>query len=572
MILGIDLGTTNSLAAIWDDEKPMLIPNALGEFLTPSVVGVDDDGSMIVGQAAKERLITHPNLTAANFKRYMGSNYRRTMGKQKFSPEELSSFVLRSLKADAEAFLGHPIEEAIITVPAYFNDTQRKATRNAGQLAGLKVERLLNEPTAAALAYGLHKRDTETTFLVFDLGGGTFDVSILELFEGVIEVRASAGNNQLGGEDFLEALIKAFMSDPGKQFGKPWIELSEALQNRIRRLLENAKNDLSSELETEIQIRHQDGEVRWNITRKDFEKLATGLLGMLKSPIERALNDARIRPSELDDIVLVGGSTRMPMISQLVTRMFGRFPRKELHPDEAIVLGAAIQAGLKARHKALREVIFTDVCPYTLGIRSVTEIGPNQYQDTFSPIIERNSVVPISREERFFTVSENQTGVNVEIFQGESRIPDNNIRLGKLSVPIPKNKAGEESIDVRFTYDINGLLEIEVTVTSTGEKKNLIIEENPGHMTPEEIAKRMKELTELKIHPREKMVNRTLLAKADRLYAQALGRHRQVLGSYIDQFRGALDSQDPKAIKKALEQLQNSVDDAERNFDLEPLM
>lgn len=571
MILAIDLGTTNSLAAVWKDEKAVLIPNALGEFLTPSVVGLDDDGSVIIGKAARERLVTHPAITMANFKRYMGTSFRRTMGTHRFSPEEFSSFVLRSLKADAEAFLGVTIEEAIVTVPAYFNDTQRKATRNAGELAGLRVERLLNEPTAAALAYGLHRRDSETSFLVFDLGGGTFDISILELFEGVIEVRASAGDNQLGGEDFLEALITAFMESHGKAMGKTWNELPDILQNRIRRRIEEAKNSLSTEHEVNVSIHDGKQEHQWLLTRKTFETISTTLMGKLKLPIEKALHDARIRPSELVDIVLVGGATRMPMVSQLVTRMFGRFPRKELHPDEAIALGAAIQAGLKARDKALKGVVFTDVCPYTLGVKALSQVGPDSYQEVFNPIIERNTVVPTSREERFTTVAPKQKEVCIEIYQGESRIPENNIRLGQVSIPVPPNKAGEESVDVRFTYDINGLLEVEVTAVSTGKKETLIIEENPGTMTAEQIQTRMLELAELKIHPREKMVNRTLLAKADRLYAQSLGRHREVLGRYLDNFRAALDTQEERTIAKASLLLQEALEAAERNFDLEPL-
>jgi len=571
MILGIDLGTTNSLVAVWKDGESVLIPNALGEYLTPSVVGLDDDGSIVVGQAAKERLITHPAHTAANFKRYMGTKFRHVLGEKKFAPEELSSFVLRSLKADAEAFLGEPVKEAIITVPAYFNDTQRKATRNAGELAGLRVERLLNEPTAAALSYGLHRTDNETTFLVFDLGGGTFDISILEIFEGIIEVRASAGNHQLGGEDFLQALINTFLADQQDTLGGKWETLPQALQNRIRRQLELAKVRLSEENQAHIALHDGQQQLDWNVSRETFEKASAQLMGKLKLPVERALHDARIRPASLDDIVLVGGATRMPMISQMVARMFGRFPRKDIHPDQAIALGAAIQAGLKARHQALREVVFTDVCPYTLGIRSVNEVEGGAFQDVFSPILERNSVVPTSRVERYFSIQPHQKSVEVEIFQGESRIPENNIRLGKLEVPIPDNKEGGEPLDIRFTYDINGLLEVEVTLPNTGEQKRLIIEEQPGALSPEAIQKRMAELADLKIHPREKLVNRTLLAKADRLYAQALGATRDALGSYIDQFRAALETQDERIITKAAQTLEQRLDSVEKRFDLEPL-
>jgi molecular chaperone HscC len=327
VIIGIDLGTTNSLAAIWRDGGAVIVPNAMGRHLTPSCVALLEDGSVIVGEAARDMLQTHPDRTAALFKRYMGSNRQIRLGKRDFRPEELSSFVLRALKADVEAFLGEPVTEAVITVPAYFSDAQRKATRVAGELAGLKVERLLNEPTAAALAYGL-QNSGESKFLVFDLGGGTFDVSILELFEGVMEVRASAGDNFLGGEDFAEVLMKTFATETGfgKAKGIKPENLPPELAQRLRAAAERAKCRLSEQDQADIKLDIDGTPYEWSLSQERFQQLCEALLERIRHPVERALRDARIMPNQLDSIVLAGGATRMPMIRRMVSRMFGRFP------------------------------------------------------------------------------------------------------------------------------------------------------------------------------------------------------------------------------------------------------
>ncbi|MBI3229142.1 MAG: molecular chaperone HscC, partial [Burkholderiales bacterium] len=336
MIIGIDLGTTNSLAACWRDGQAHIIPNALGEHLTPSCVGLDEDGTVLVGRAARERLQTHPNLTAAVFKRYMGSEKRIKLGKREFRPEELSAMVLRALKEDAEHFLGEPVTEAIITVPAYFSDAQRKATRIAGQLAGLKVDRLLNEPTAAALAYGIHEAGQESKFLVFDFGGGTFDVSILELFEGVMEVRASAGDNFLGGEDFVTLMFDSFLERSGLQQQLAGKALEPRQVQRLRDEAERVKRLLSSQTKATMQIQFEGKEFSWEIDEDTLTTMAEPLLQRLRTPVERALRDATIRASELNSVVLAGGATRMPIVRKLVSRMFGRFPAVNLNPDEAI--------------------------------------------------------------------------------------------------------------------------------------------------------------------------------------------------------------------------------------------
>lgn len=567
MIIGIDLGTTNSLVAVWKDGKPVIVPNALGHNLTPSVVGFDEHGDILVGLAAQERLLTHPQQTAAVFKRYMGTDREILLerqpatskwkiksgpGPQKFRAEELSSFVLKSLKADAEAFLGEPVTEAVITVPAYFNDSQRKATKIAGELAGLKVERLLNEPTAAALAYGLHQADLESKFLVFDLGGGTFDVSILELFDGVMEVRASSGDNFLGGEDFVTLLADRFMTEVGTPAGLPALRRTPALYQRLREPLEKAKRRLSGHDSAEICI-HWDGrEYSWTITAHHFQELVEPVLKRLRAPIERALHDAQIRASELDEVVLAGGATRMPIVRKLVAKLFGRLPTVNLNPDEVVVMGAAVQAGLKMRDAVLDEVVLTDVSPYTLGIDIAERTGANEFEaGFFLPIIERNSVVPVSRIKSVSTLRDNQKTVECNIYQGESHYVKDNIRLGNISVPVPMRPAGGVSLDVRFTYDINGLLEVEVTVNETGQSHRLVIEENPGVLSPEQIEQRLEVLSSLKIHPRERTENRTLLARLERLYEQSLGDRRMEIGQQHTIFVSILERQNPGEIQEA---------------------
>lgn len=552
MIIGIDLGTTNSLVAIWRDGKASIIPNALGEHLTPSCVSIDEDGTVLVGRAARERLQTHPQLTASVFKRYMGSEKKITLGTQQFRPEELSSMVLRALKEDAEAFLGEKVEEAIITVPAYFSDAQRKATRIAGQLAGLRVERLLNEPTAAALAYGIRDKEQESKFLVFDLGGGTFDVSILELFEGVMEVRASAGDNFLGGEDFVTVLVDAFLEHSGLRTALGSRQFDARQQQVLRDEAERVKRLLSDQSPVRMNTRFENTDYSWEIGEEKLAQLCEPLLTRLRLPVERALRDATIRAAELNEVVLAGGATRMPLVRKLVSRMFGRFPAIHLDPDEAIALGAAVQAGLKMRDAALDEVVMTDVAPYSLGIGISRQVGPNQYEGGhYLPIIERNSVVPVSRTENIVTIHDNQKEINVAIYQGESRLVADNVFLGKITFPIPAKKAGEVGIDVRFTYDISGVLEAEVTVLATQERHKMVISDNAGVMTAEQIEQRFAELADLKIHPRDQMENRTLVSRADRLYEQSLGDVRQYLAAHTANFQAALETQDPSTIRKA---------------------
>jgi molecular chaperone HscC len=562
--IGIDLGTTNSLVAYWTENGPVIIPNALGSNLTPSVVSIDKNNEILVGEIAKERLITHPNLTASTFKRYMGTEKRYKLGKYSFSAEELSSFVLKSLKADAEAFFGQEVEEAVISVPAYFNDAQRKATKRAAELAGLKVERLISEPTAAAIAYGLHQEQSETKFIVFDLGGGTFDVSILELFEGVMEVRSIAGDNFLGGEDFTNLLVSYFVDSEKINIQSLNSKESSALYKQA----EMCKRTLGESNSGKMCFTLNGTYYEKTIDRADFERLAGQLLLRLRHPIERTLRDAELKPNDLDAVILIGGATRMPVIKSVVSRMFGKLPFSNINPDEAVALGAAIQVALKERNQMLNEIILTDVCPYTLGTGVVKHIDKENYEGGyFLPIIERNTPIPVSRVERLSTVRDNQTTIHIDIYQGENRRVEGNIKLGEIEIKVPPAEAGKELIDVRYTYDINGILEVEVVTISTGEKSRVIIEKNQGSMTPEEIEERLKALKDIKIHPRDKIENRLLIAKGERLYEESLGEKREYIGNLLQRFESVLSRQNEREIKKAADELKEQMEQIEGWFD-----
>ncbi|MPQ68790.1 MULTISPECIES: molecular chaperone HscC [Pseudomonas] len=557
MIVGIDLGTTNSLVAVWRGETSELVPNALGQFLTPSVVGLDDEGRVLVGQAAKERLHTHSQTTTSLFKRHMGSAQEVRLGDRLFRPEELSALVLKSLKEDVERAYGETVHEAVISVPAYFSDAQRKATRIAGELAGLKVEKLINEPTAAALAYGLHQRDKETSFLVFDLGGGTFDVSILELFDGVMEVRASAGDNFLGGEDFDSVLLEYFVDS---QRGAADFPAPASVSQVLRREAERVRKALGQDASAEFSLRVDGRQWSRTVTQQQLAELYAPLLERLRGPIERALRDARIRVNDLDEILLVGGTTRMPLVRKLAAGLFGRFPSISLNPDEVVAHGAAIQAALKARSAALEEVVLTDVCSYTLGIETSHQFGQQIDSGHYLPIIERNSIVPVSRVKTVYTLQDNQAVVLLKIYQGESRLVRDNVFLGQLEMPVPKRKAGEVSLDVRFTYDNNGLLEAQVNIPLTGEQHSLIIENNPGVLSPEEIQQRLQALTLLKVHPRDQQVNTVLSARLERLYQESLGELRERIGQWAGQFQQVLEGQDERRIREIRQELIEQLD------------
>lgn len=564
MIFGIDLGTTNSLIAYLDNGVPKIVTNALGQALTPSVVSMDEDGSLLIGQSARERLVTHPNKTVASFKRLMGSQHVTALGSSKFRPEELSALILRRLKQDAEAALGETVSEVVISVPAYFNDQQRKATRLAGEIAGLKVLRLVNEPTAAALFHGIHERDKDAVYLVFDLGGGTFDVSILERFSGIMEVRATGGDSFLGGDDFTRALCKLIGDKAG---------LDEAQRSDSQHLAaltfaaEVAKRDLANNAQAQINLPAELAPASITISAEEFEKACAPLLDKLRIPIEQALRDARLRVADLHEIVLVGGATRMPMVRRLVSQLFGRLPARYIDPDQTIALGAAVCAGLIARDAAFEEMVLTDVCPHSLGTAVSEPDGRGGLMPgVFLPIIERNTIVPASRVRTVVTVRDQQPQLSVDVFQGESRLCDHNVHLGELLIPIPLRKAGEVVANIRFTYDANGILDVDVDIEGSDIKRSTVIHKIAGDMSAAEIEQRRAELERLKIHPRDQEENRALIARADRLFQQRLGDERQQVGALLAGFTAVLESQDPRRIKAARQQASEMLNSIENGI------
>ncbi|MBC2216221.1 molecular chaperone HscC [Listeria welshimeri] len=549
--LGIDLGTSNSLVAYWKEDKAVLIPNVFGDVLTPSVVGIDENDELLIGKIARERLTSHPDKTAAVFKRFMGTEKCYYLGEQKFSATDLSSFVLKSLKADAENFLGETCTEAVISVPAYFNNSQRKATIDAAFLAGLKVERLISEPTAAAIAYGIHQQN-DTTLMVIDIGGGTFDVSILEMFDGVMQVIAIGGNNYLGGEDFTTVIIEDFLSK--SNFKKDDLSIEDYAS--LYKQAEDAKKAVCQNSIGKIVVK----EINYSLTEKEFEKICQSLILKLRNPIIQSLKDAQLKPVDIEQIVLIGGATKMPIIKSFVSKFLGKIPFMHINPDETVGLGAAVQAALKERHEALDEFVLTDVCAHTLGTEIVRIINANEFEDgIFSPIIERNSTIPISRIERYQTVSDLQSYIEVGIYQGESRMVKDNLKLGNLTIEMPPNSKAGFPIDIRFTYDKNGILEVIVKIPSTGEEKQLIIQNSPGDLSEKELKERLEKLKYLKVHPRDRAENRLLLARADRLYQMALGGKRQYIEQLIQAFNDAIASQNESIISKASENLKEEL-------------
>ncbi|HET7844262.1 MAG TPA: Hsp70 family protein [Xanthomonadales bacterium] len=566
MIVGIDLGTTHSLIGYWRDGQPVLVPNALGSLLTPSVVGADEEGHVLVGASAREQLLTAPERTVAAFKRLMGSGRETSIGHARgrgLRPEELSALVLRSLIGDARA-QGLEPTQAVISVPAYFSDAQRKATRAAAQLAGLEVLRLINEPTAAAVAYGLHRAEDERRFLVLDLGGGTFDVSLLETFDGVIEVHASAGDAFLGGEDFTDALFALCLSDLGY---KP-DALSPVSRAKLRQSVETIKRRLATEDKVEATLAVDDASHAWTVTQAAFERACDPLVARLRAPIERAVRDAGVQPASLDEIVLVGGASRMPMLARLVARMFGRLPLRHLQPDEVIALGAVTVAGMVGDAKEFKEVVLTDVCPYTMGVAvSRREADGSVIEGFFSPIIERNTVVPASRVERYSPMNDGQAQLRLDVYQGESPRVSGNVKLGELVLELPRRKASETAVDVRFSYDTSGLLEVEAMLWPEEKLHRIVIQRNAGVLAPEEVARRLEALAALKVHPREDQANRAVIARAERLYAELLGQARDEIVAALGQFEAELGSQDPQRIQRARTRFASWLD----RFELVPL-
>jgi molecular chaperone HscC len=561
MIIGIDLGTTNSVAAYMTADGPRLIPNALGDVLTPSVVGIDAEGKLLVGRTAKELQVVEPERCAALFKRYMGSDWSIELGGRKFTPEELSAAVLRTLKEDAEAHLGVPLSQAVVTVPAYFNEHQRKATLTAGRIAGWDVKRILNEPTAAAIAYGMHQTDQDRLLAVVDLGGGTFDVSIVEQFEGTLEVRASSGESFLGGEDFTRTLVARVLESQGLMFERAELD-APRMVSRLIQQCEVAKCQLSGQETATVRVPTKAGEFRDDspkitITRHQVETWCAHILARIELPIRRALGDARLNRADISEVILVGGATRMPMFIQHVTELFGLQPRCRLNPDEVVALGAAVQAGLIDKDRGVGDLVVTDVSPFTLGMSISKRLGLERRDGYFLPIINRNTTIPVSRVQRVQTTEPNQTRLAIQVYQGENRRVENNILLGEFELTnIPSGPAGQQ-VDVRFTYDLNGVLEVEATIVETKHKANHLITRHARGLDEKQIAAAVAAMQALKTHPREETVNRFLLRRAERVYQELPLLERQLLAEMLDGFEVALDIGQAEVIgrhQKALEE------------------
>lgn len=550
-IIGIDLGTTNSLVSVFRGGRTELIPNSFGEYLTPSVVGFGEDGEVFVGKIAKEMLVTKPKRTFAEFKRNMGTNFTYQVDKRAYRPEELSAFVLRRLKEDAEKYLGEAITEAVISVPAYFNDDKRCATKQAGALAGLTVERLINEPSAVALKHHIDKENSET-MIIFDFGGGTLDVSLVEAFDNMVEIQAVAGDNYLGGKDFDEIIAEHFFQEQNMISNL----LSQEDQGIVRKEAELLKRALSEKNSASRSFWLAGQEYTMSLTNQQLIHISADLFSRMSKPIQKVLNDSDISLEEIDQIVLVGGSSKMPVVAQYIRSLSDVPVVLEEHPDESIALGVGIAAAIKERKGAVKDVILADICPFSLG----TAV----YDGTFSPIIQRNETLPCKRTQNYTTINNNQTKLTFPIYQGESLVAKENLLLGTLEIRnLPKRPKGEVVASVTFLYDINGILDIHI-VSENQALHRVILNKNMG-LSDEEVAARLKELQKMTLHPLEQEETRLLVEKAERLYQESSPKNRQYIAFLLRQFKKIALEEKGRAVHEAAVRLSLTLEALERN-------
>ena len=534
MVIGIDLGTTFSVAAFMNNGRPEIIPNAEGGRLTPSVVAFTKSKRQLIGSLARTQAVANPERTIASIKRHMGTDKRIEIDGKRFNPQQISGLILRKVKEDTEEFLGEKIEKAVITVPAYFNDNQRQATMEAGVLAGLEVMRIISEPTAASLAYGLHNQDVHY-ILIWDLGGGTFDVSILELGNGVFEVKAVGGNTQLGGDDWDQRIIDYLAENFKRLHGVDVREDRSALQ-RLKEASEKAKKDLSTKMFTDIRIPFfmKEEDLQMTLSRKQFEELTRDLLEKMIEPTRQALSDAKFNPAQIDRVVLVGGSIRMPAVQKLARQLLGKEPYKDINPDEVVALGAAIQANILIGE--IKDVVLLDVTPLSLGIE--TEGG------IFAKIIERNTTIPTSCGQIFTTARDNQSQVDLHILQGERLIASDNISLGKFELTdIPYGRRGEVQIEVTFHIDANGILQVRALDLHTDNEKSIQINSS-SRLSREEINKM---LEDARIYAEEDQKRKEEIQIGIR--AESVIQASQVV---LEEGEGLIDKSDVNEIEKLI--------------------